>query len=90
MRSPVLRDEGGVIVQNNSMTPSRKQSSWPGALRSVARYTYPGWSLVAPVLIGVFGGRWLDGWLGTEPWLFIAGSILGIAVGFYQFFTSFG
>jgi ATP synthase protein I len=33
--------------------------------------------LVAGPLIGFFGGKWLDGRFGTEPWLMIAGVILG-------------
>lgn len=28
--------------------------------------------VVAPILIGVVLGRWLDGRYGTEPWLFLA------------------
>ncbi len=27
----------------------------------------------------------LDRWLGTEPWLLVAGVVLGSIVGFYQF-----
>jgi F0F1-type ATP synthase assembly protein I len=33
------------------------------------------------LLIGVFGGFWLDGKLGTAPVLTIVGSILGIGLG---------
>ena len=28
----------------------------------------------------------LDRWLGTKPWLLVAGIVLGAIVGFYQFF----
>jgi ATP synthase protein I len=32
------------------------------------------------------GVGWLcDRWLGTEPWLLVAGVVLGSIVGFYQF-----
>ena len=34
--------------------------------------------VVAP-LVGYFIGNWADGELGTEPWLMIAGIILGMA-----------
>jgi F0F1-type ATP synthase assembly protein I len=33
-------------------------------------------------VIGLLGGRWLDGKLGTEPWLMIVGLLLGIVAGF--------
>lgn len=28
----------------------------------------------------------LDRWLGTKPWLLVAGIVLGAIIGFYQFF----
>jgi ATP synthase protein I len=30
-------------------------------------------------------GWLLDRWLGTKPWLMVAGLVLGAVVGFYQF-----
>jgi F0F1-type ATP synthase assembly protein I len=33
------------------------------------------------VIIGAFGGRWLDGQLGTAPWIMIAGVVVGFAAG---------
>lgn len=33
-------------------------------------------------VIGLLGGRWLDGKLGSEPWLMIAGLLLGVVAGF--------
>jgi F0F1-type ATP synthase assembly protein I len=32
-------------------------------------------------LLGLLGGRWLDGKLGTEPWLMLVGLVLGVASG---------
>ncbi len=40
--------------------------------------------LVASVLVGAFLGSWLDGKLGTTPWLLVAGTLLGTAAGFVQ------
>ena len=37
------------------------------------------------MLAGLGVGYWLDGWLGTRPWLLLLGSLLGIAVGLYGF-----
>jgi F0F1-type ATP synthase assembly protein I len=36
---------------------------------------------VAPLLIGVFGGRWLDRRFATGPWLLLTGAVLGAVAG---------
>jgi ATP synthase protein I len=36
------------------------------------------------ILLFLFAGRWLDGRLGTEPWLMIVGVIIGAAAGFFS------
>jgi ATP synthase protein I len=33
-------------------------------------------------LVGLLGGRWLDGKLGSAPWLMIVGLVLGVVAGF--------
>jgi F0F1-type ATP synthase assembly protein I len=45
-----------------------------------------GIELVAPLLAGLFGGRWLDGRLGTRPWLVLVGAVAGAAVGMLNFY----
>jgi F0F1-type ATP synthase assembly protein I len=47
-----------------------------------------GIELVAPILLGVFVGRWLDGRWGTKPWLLVVGAVLGLVLGFYSFLRS--
>ena len=42
-------------------------------------------SLFAAVVGGLIVGWLLDRWLGTSPWLLVAGFILGVAAGFYEF-----
>jgi ATP synthase protein I len=42
-------------------------------------------ALFASVVSGLIGGWLLDRWLGTGPWLLVAGIILGSAAGFYEF-----
>jgi F0F1-type ATP synthase assembly protein I len=37
--------------------------------------------LAGSVLLGVFLGRYLDHWLGTTPWLMVAGLFLGLTAG---------
>jgi ATP synthase protein I len=40
-----------------------------------------GFDLVAPLLLGLFGGRWLDRRFGTAPWLLLIGVFFGAAAG---------
>lgn len=42
-------------------------------------------SLFAAVVSGLGLGWLLDRWLGTSPWLLVAGLVLGIVAGFYEF-----
>jgi ATP synthase protein I len=45
-------------------------------------------SLFAAVVVGLAIGWLLDRWLGTRPWLLVAGIVLGAAAGFYEFIRS--
>ena len=42
-----------------------------------------GWYVGLCIFLGVWGGLWLDKRLNTEPFLVIAGVIIGLAVAFY-------
>ena len=44
--------------------------------------------LVTCILLGYLGGRWLDGKLGTDPWLGMVGVVLGSVAGFIQLFRT--
>jgi len=51
-----------------------------------------GWFMAIAILLGVLGGLWLDGKLGTRPLFLIAGIFLGLAAagyGAYQMFKPF-
>ena len=48
------------------------------------------YSLVAAILLLGGIGFLLDRWLGTEPWLLIAGLATGIIVGFYELVKAAG
>jgi ATP synthase protein I len=39
--------------------------------------------LVGSILAGVFLGRWIDGYTGTEPLFLIIGLLLGLSTGIY-------
>jgi F0F1-type ATP synthase assembly protein I len=37
--------------------------------------------LPASIAVGLFFGYWLDKWLGTDPWLMMIMTLLGVASG---------
>lgn len=45
-----------------------------------------GFEIAVPIVLLMYVGYRLDGWWETTPWLFLVGAILGIAIGFYNFF----
>ncbi|WP_347489369.1 AtpZ/AtpI family protein [Desulfoscipio sp. XC116] len=58
--------------------PKSKRS---GALTAIAVTTAIGTELAITTLLGFYGGRFLDGKLGTEPWFLVAGVLVGVAAG---------
>ena len=66
--------------------PPPSKPSWPQMMRSIGPYMNIGWTFVVALGLGILGGRWLDSWLGTEPWMFLIGAVFGIIIGFYSFF----
>lgn len=38
------------------------------------------------IAIGFFWGRWMDRWLGTEPWMMGIFTLFGVAAGFVNLF----
>lgn len=55
-------------------------------LRDVGRYTGFGLTWALSVLVFLLVGYWLDGVLGTLPWLTILGAFLGAAGGFISLY----
>ncbi|KSU82155.1 hypothetical protein AS030_16310 [Fictibacillus enclensis] len=39
--------------------------------------------LVGSILLGLFGGKWLDGHMGTSPLFLIIGLFIGLGAGVY-------
>ncbi len=50
------------------------------------RYAQSGTMLIVPMIVLGGLGYWLDRRLGWEPWLLLAGLVLGMASGFLNFF----
>ncbi len=57
-------------------------------LKTYARVGALGIELALSTVIGLLGGQWLDGKLGTEPWLSIVGLVLGVAAGFKSLYET--
>ena len=55
-------------------------------IRNMGRASSIGLVLVISTIIGYAFGRWLDGKFGTEPWLMLIFTCLGIAAGFIELF----
>ena len=47
-----------------------------------------GLQFAGAILLFMFLGRWLDSWLGTEPWLLLAGVAVGAVAGFYALYRT--
>jgi ATP synthase protein I len=50
--------------------------------KAMGSYGTIGLEFVLSIMLGLFGGRWLDGKLGTGPWLAVIGFAFGLAAGF--------
>lgn len=76
--------ESGTIRRPEEPSPDRRETSFAMVVHQAAPYMAAAWTMTAALLIGAFGGRWLDGRLGTAPWLLLLGLLLGLVVGFYE------
>jgi F0F1-type ATP synthase assembly protein I len=50
------------------------------------RYMGVGLAFAASILLFFFLGQWLDRRLGTDPWLMIAGVVVGGSAGFWSMY----
>lgn len=55
----------------------------PFSKRDHLEITTLGMEFAAAVVLGAFAGYFLDGKLGSGPWLLVGGAFAGFALGFY-------
>ncbi len=60
-----------------------------GGPRSPLAHASAGFEVIAPVVLLMLAGRWLDGRLASGPWFLLGGALLGIAVGLYSLLRRF-
>ena len=58
--------------------------NWQSGLKDASPYLTIGIQLAGSMLFYVAVGYFLDKWLGTTPWLLVAGSVVGMAAFFFQ------
>ncbi len=73
--------EESVRIPGHAERPEPPQAAISRILRQAAPYMGAAWVLTGGLLAGLFGGRWLDGKLGTEPVFLVIGLTLGVFVG---------
>ena len=57
-----------------------------GKLSGIGIASSIGFLLATSTVIGWLFGSWLDKKLGTEPWLMLVFTLIGVAAGFYETF----
>ena len=67
--------------------PQPSKSTRLEVIRTVGKYMDLGLIFVVAAGGGAWGGHVLDSRLRTDPWLLLVGALLGIAAGFYHFFS---
>lgn len=55
----------------------------PFSKQDHAAITTLGLEFATAEILGVWAGYWLDGKLGTSPWLLVGGAVAGFSLGFY-------
>jgi ATP synthase protein I len=59
-------------------------------LKSLGMISTMGISVAVAIIIGVYVGRQLDKWLGTDPWFFFIFLFFGIVAGFRNIYIIAG
>ena len=62
---------------------AQQNKNWARALSDALNMAT---TIVAAIALGYFGGQWLDNKFDTDPWLTLAGFILGLATAFKVIF----
>jgi len=67
------------------MAQSTADEHQPPSLDTLEQAMSVGYGAIAAILVFSIGGYALDRWLGTAPWLFIVGVVIGLSLAFFAF-----
>jgi ATP synthase protein I len=68
-------------------TPSGKETQIDKkSVRAMSQYGHVGIFFGVAVVLGLFGGRWLDQRFHCEPWFTLLGVLVGVAAGFRELY----
>lgn len=70
--------DGKPNAERGRIRASRSRRGLRSVAPAVIRLTMLGWFVATSIALGALMGWWLDGRLGTEPWLLVAGVLLGV------------
>jgi F0F1-type ATP synthase assembly protein I len=74
------------MADDNLSSRERDKGSRGGGSPSPASFAGAGVQFVLSILLFLYLGKWLDGKLGTAPWLLMVGVFVGAGAGFYSFY----
>lgn len=69
------------------MNKKDKKDHWIIYVRYFSFALSFGVTMILAILLGLFGGRWLDRQLSTDPIFMLLGIFFGIAAGFYRLWS---
>ena len=82
---PVAGQGGSASIRRSAEeTEDDQRAQTARVLRQAGPYLNAAWMMTAALLVGAFGGHWLDGRFGTGPWMTLGGILLGLLVGFFE------
>jgi F0F1-type ATP synthase assembly protein I len=73
-----------VVLSLNDPFPARALKSLQENLRRAGPAAAASYTLIGAILLLGGVGYALDRWMGTDPWLLVAGLLAGVVVGLYE------
>jgi F0F1-type ATP synthase assembly protein I len=56
------------------------------AIKNLTYISQVAFIMLTPILLGVWGGNWVDAKLGTSPWILMVGIVIGVSSAFLNLY----